>query len=76
MLDTQCAQDDRKGGLLLRYSNLEARGIVRNREQLRQLIGREGFPGGWKLSANTRVWDEADVETWLQRRRAQATISN
>jgi predicted DNA-binding transcriptional regulator AlpA len=54
---------------LLRFVDLQARGIVRNREQMRNLIRDHSFPAGWMLSPNARVWDEPEVEKWLQGRR-------
>lgn len=57
------------GTVLLRFSDLVARGIVRNREQLRNLVSNQGFPAGWMLSPNARVWDLPEVEAWLQARR-------
>jgi len=55
--------------VLLRFNDLQARGIVRNREQLRNLQRDHGFPAGFLLSANARVFDQAEVEAWLQARR-------
>jgi hypothetical protein len=54
---------------LLRFSDLQARGIARNREQLRILIREHGFPAGFMLTPNARVYDLAEVEAWLQMRR-------
>jgi hypothetical protein len=54
---------------LLRFADLQARGIIRNREQLRVLIAHHSFPSGFMLSPNTRVYDQADVEAWLDDRR-------
>jgi predicted DNA-binding transcriptional regulator AlpA len=54
---------------LLRYVDLQRRGIVRNRQQLSNLIHDYGFPAGWLLTPNARVWDESDVEAWLAERR-------
>lgn len=54
---------------LLRFADLQARGIVRNREQLRVLIAAHNFPGGFMLSPNARVYDQAEVEGWLEERR-------
>jgi predicted DNA-binding transcriptional regulator AlpA len=52
----------------LRFSDLKARGIVRNWPTLGRLIKNLGFPPGVLLGANTRVWDEAKVEAWLASR--------
>jgi hypothetical protein len=54
---------------LLRFADLKDRGIVRNWAQLRRLQDVEGFPPGFMLSQNTRVWDEPEVEAWLASRR-------
>jgi hypothetical protein len=56
---------------LLRYTDLERRGIVRNRQQLSNLIHDYGFPPGWLLTPNARVWDAVDVEAWLAARRGR-----
>jgi predicted DNA-binding transcriptional regulator AlpA len=52
----------------LRYPDLEAAGIVRNWPGLQRLIKTHGFPRGVMLGANTRAWDEAEVEAWLASR--------
>ncbi len=54
---------------LLRFADLQARGIVRNREQLRNLIRDHAFPPGFMLTPNARVYDECLVEEWLAARR-------
>lgn len=54
---------------LLRFADLKAAGIVKNWPQVKRLVERDGFPAGFLLSANTRVWDEADVAAWVQKRR-------
>lgn len=58
-----------QGPTLLRFADLSARGIVRNREQLRRMVAEQGFPAGWMLSPNARVWDLPEVDAWLDRRR-------
>jgi hypothetical protein len=55
-------------GVVLRYNDLKARGIVGNWPTLLRWIEREGFPPGFQLAANTRAWFEADVEAWLRSR--------
>jgi predicted DNA-binding transcriptional regulator AlpA len=57
---------------LLRFADLQARGIARNREQLRVLINDHGFPRGFLLTPNARVYDETAVEAWLDSRRRPA----
>lgn len=63
---------------LLRFTDLQSRRIVANRTQLSRLITKSGFPKGFLLSANTRVWDESEVEAWLESRRqaAQGGVEN
>lgn len=59
----------KKASVLLRFAELRERGIVRNREQLRCLINEHGFPRGFLLTPNARVYDDAEVEAWLDSRR-------
>jgi hypothetical protein len=54
---------------LLRYRDLEAAGIVGNRMRLKRLVEAEGFPSGFMLSANTRVWQADEVQAWLDAKR-------
>lgn len=54
---------------LLRFSDLSKAGVVKNWPQLKRLVALHGFPPGFLLSPNARVWDERDVEAWLQSRR-------
>jgi predicted DNA-binding transcriptional regulator AlpA len=58
---------------LIRFSDLKAQGILSNRMTLGHWIEREGFPPGRVLGPNTRVWDEAEVKVWLDRRPSQGT---
>jgi predicted DNA-binding transcriptional regulator AlpA len=51
--------------LLLRFSDLKARGVVRNWVTLRNWIESQGFPPGRKLGPNTRAWTADEVEAWL-----------
>jgi hypothetical protein len=48
----------------LRFNDLKARGIVRNRMTLRSWINDRGFPPG-RMVANTRLWAEPDIAAWL-----------
>jgi predicted DNA-binding transcriptional regulator AlpA len=52
----------------LRYSDLVALGIVANRVTLSAWIKKRGFPPGQLTGPNTRTWDEAEVQAWLDRR--------
>jgi predicted DNA-binding transcriptional regulator AlpA len=51
---------------LLRFSDLKARGVVKNRMTLHNWIERYGFPPGRLIGPNTRVWNEPDVIAWLE----------
>ena len=52
----------------LRYADLERLGIVRNRVTLSNWIRDRGFPAGQLTGPNSRTWDEAEVEAWLDSR--------
>jgi hypothetical protein len=54
--------------VLLRFSDLKDRNIVHNHVTLGRWIASQGFPSGFMLGPNTRVWREADIEAWLQSR--------
>jgi predicted DNA-binding transcriptional regulator AlpA len=54
--------------VLLRFRELKARRIVSNHVTLKRWIEKEGFPRGFLLGPNTRVWRESDVEAWLDSR--------
>ena len=54
---------------LLRFSDLKARGIVRNRTTLGRWVQKLNFPPGMKMGIRTRVWDEAEIEAWIAERR-------
>jgi predicted DNA-binding transcriptional regulator AlpA len=53
---------------LLRFGDLKARRIVSNYPTLKRWQEREGFPRGFLLGPNTRVWREAEIEAWLAAR--------
>ena len=53
---------------LLRFTNLKARGIVQNRVTLGRWIKGQGFPAGFIIGGNTRVWRESEIEAWLDER--------
>jgi predicted DNA-binding transcriptional regulator AlpA len=57
---------------LLRYSDLEKRGIVRNRATLRRWIQKEGFPSGTMLGPNTKVWTEEEIAAYIAERQRRA----
>ena len=52
----------------LRYSDLVALGIVRNRPTLANWIRARGFPCGQLTGPNSRTWGEAEVLAWLATR--------
>jgi hypothetical protein len=52
----------------LRYRDLEARGIVRNRPTLGNWIRLLGFPPGQLTGPNSRTWSEDEVAAWLAAR--------
>ena len=55
-----------------RYRDLVEAGIVSNRMQLARMIANEGFPAGFKLSANIHVFDVNAVRRFLQAEQDQA----
>lgn len=57
---------------LLRFSDLKGRGIVNNRVTLGRWIKNQNFPPGFLLGANTRVWKESDIDSWLTDRESAA----
>jgi predicted DNA-binding transcriptional regulator AlpA len=54
---------------LIRFSDLEKRGIVHNWVTLLRWIEREGFPPGFRLGPNCRAWFEEEIDAWLESRR-------
>jgi predicted DNA-binding transcriptional regulator AlpA len=52
----------------LRYADLERLGIVSNRVTLKNWIRDRGFPLGQLTGPNSRTWDEAEVQEWLDSR--------
>lgn len=54
--------------MLLRYSDLKQRNIVRNRITLARWIKAGHFPAPIQLAANSIAWRASDVEAWLDRR--------
>jgi predicted DNA-binding transcriptional regulator AlpA len=49
----------------LRYHDLEARGIVKNRVTLANWIRDRGFPPGQLTGPNTRTWAEGEIDDWI-----------
>jgi predicted DNA-binding transcriptional regulator AlpA len=56
----------------LRFSDLVARGIVRNRVTLSRWQRDHGFPAGVLLGPNSRAWPESEIEAWLAARAAKS----
>jgi predicted DNA-binding transcriptional regulator AlpA len=54
----------------LRFTDLQARGIVANRVTLSRWIRDRGFPAAVKLGPNTAAWRESEVNAWLGARMA------
>jgi hypothetical protein len=53
-------------GKRLRFGDLKARGIVKNRVTLRNWILKQNFPPGQLTGPNTRTWDEeTEINPWL-----------
>ena len=53
---------------LLRFRDLQARGIINNWPMLKRRIERDGFPRGRMIGPNSRAWTETEVEKWLASR--------
>ena len=57
---------------LLRFADLKARNIIRNRVTLGRWIAHLDFPTGFLIGENSRVWRESDVEIWVAEREASS----
>jgi hypothetical protein len=55
---------------LLRFRDLQERGIINNWPMLRRRIERDGFPRGRMIGPNSRAWTEAEVDAWIKSRPA------
>jgi len=53
---------------LLRFSDLQARNIVKSWPQLRRLQKLHGFPLGRMLSPNIRTWTDDEIDEWYASR--------
>jgi hypothetical protein len=58
---------------LLRFADLQERGIVNSWPQLKRLQELHGFPAGKMLSPNIRAWRESEVDEWLDSRPTENT---
>lgn len=54
--------------VLIRYTDLVAKGVVNSRMTLKRLIDSQGFPPGRLITPNARAWDEGEVNTWIANR--------
>ena len=54
----------------VRYPDLKAAGVVKNRVGLGRLIKFHNFPVGKLLGPNSRAWTEAEIQAWLDSHRA------
>jgi predicted DNA-binding transcriptional regulator AlpA len=54
--------------VLLRFRDLQQRGLVKSWPMLKRRIERDGFPPGRMLGPNTRAWTEAEVDRWYEAR--------
>jgi predicted DNA-binding transcriptional regulator AlpA len=61
--------------VLLRFPQLKERGICASWPQLIRLQKLEGFPRGFLISSNTRVWTETSVEDWISSRPVERTTT-
>jgi predicted DNA-binding transcriptional regulator AlpA len=52
----------------LRFADLLALGIVKNRVTLQNWIRDQGFPRGQLTGPNSRTWDEGEIQAWLDSR--------
>lgn len=59
----------------LRYRDLEARGIVKNRMTLKRWMDAQAFPRPYRLGPNSVAWKESEIEEWAQQRRAGAPLA-
>jgi hypothetical protein len=52
----------------LRYTDLVDRGILNNRQTLKNWIKQQGFPAGRLIGPNSRAWSAVEIERWLDSR--------
>jgi|AmaraimetFIIA100_FD_contig_51_6256073_length_1257_multi_5_in_0_out_0_2 predicted DNA-binding transcriptional regulator AlpA len=55
---------------LLRFKDLQARGIINNWPMLKRRIERDNFPCGVMVGPNQRAWIEEEVDAWIKSRPA------
>jgi hypothetical protein len=59
--------------VLLRFKNLQQRGIVKNWPQFKRSQELYGFPLGRMLSPNIRAWTEEEIDAWIESRPIENT---
>jgi hypothetical protein len=52
----------------LRFADLKARGIVKNRVTLSNWIKNQGFPPGQLTGPNTRTWGSGEIDEYVASR--------
>jgi predicted DNA-binding transcriptional regulator AlpA len=53
---------------LLRFRDLKARGIVKNRMTLKRRVKKDGFPPGRMTGPNERSWTDDEIAAWVNSR--------
>jgi predicted DNA-binding transcriptional regulator AlpA len=61
-------EHERQRRRLIRFSDLQERGVVANWPQLKRLVANQGFPSGLYLGPNSRAWFEDEIDEWLAER--------
>ena len=59
---------ERQRRRLIRFRDLQERGIVENWPQLKRLVDTQAFPSGLYLGTNSRAWFEDEIDKWLANR--------
>jgi predicted DNA-binding transcriptional regulator AlpA len=52
----------------LRFRDLQARGIITSWPILKRRVDHDGFPPGKKVGPNTRIWEDTEVDAWVDSR--------
>jgi predicted DNA-binding transcriptional regulator AlpA len=60
----------KRGRKFLRFRHLQEMNICGDYATLYDLIKRQGFPAGYKISHKVRIWDQDDILAWIETRRA------
>jgi len=59
---------EREPRRLIRFRDLQERGVVQNWPQLKRLVDSHGFPSGVYLGPNSRAWFEDEIADWIATR--------